>query len=87
MKGFIYILKSDLGVYYVGSTSDIDRRLRQHKSGTTRTTRNKNIQNLVFLQEYNFLSQARKIEKKIKNLKRKDYIERIIADGYIKVKE
>ena len=41
---------------------------------------------LVFSQEYKELRQARKIERKIKELKRKDYIEKIIDDGYIKMR-
>ena len=40
---------------------------------------------LVFKQEFDSLETARKIERKIKNLKRKDYIEKIINDGYIKI--
>jgi len=36
-------------------------------------------------QEYESLNLARKIETKIKKLKRKDYIEKIINDGYIRI--
>jgi hypothetical protein len=41
---------------------------------------------LAFSQEYQTLREARKIERKLKRLKRKDYIEKIIKDGYIKIK-
>ena len=41
---------------------------------------------LVLFQEYYSIKIARKIEKKIKSLKRKDYIEKMINDGYIKLK-
>ncbi len=40
---------------------------------------------LVLVQEFKSLLMARKIEIKIKNMKRKDYIEKIVADGYIKL--
>ncbi len=40
---------------------------------------------LVLVQEYDSLGVARKIERKVKKLKRKDYIEKIISDGYIKI--
>ena len=40
---------------------------------------------VVFSQEYDNLEQARKIERRLKKLKRKDYIQKIIADGYIKM--
>jgi len=40
---------------------------------------------LVFEQKYQTIEEARAVEKRIKNLKRKDYIEKIIKDGYIKI--
>lgn len=40
---------------------------------------------LVLSQEYKSLKMAREIEKRIKKLKRKDYIEKMIADGFIKI--
>ncbi len=39
----------------------------------------------VFSQEYETLTQALYIERKLKSLKRKDYIEKIIKDGKIKI--
>lgn len=85
MGGYVYILKSNDNRFYVGSTSNIDRRLKQHKNGHTQTTKNmKNIE-LVLVQEYNNLEVARKIERKIKKLKRKDYLQKMINDGKIKM--
>ncbi len=85
MNGFVYILKDENGKLYIGSTENLDRRTKQHLSGHTQTTRNMRNPTLVFSQKYGSLPEARKIEKKLKNLKRKDYIEKIVADGYIKV--
>lgn len=84
MAGYVYILKSQKGTFYVGSTSDLEKRLRQHQGGHTQTTRNRNIFELVFAQEFVDLPEARRIERKIKSWKRKDYIEKIVRDGYIK---
>ncbi len=85
MRGYVYILKSNDNRFYVGSISNIDRRLKQHKNGHTQTTRNmKNIE-LVLVQEYNNLEVARKIERKIKKLKRQDYLQKMINDGKIKM--
>jgi len=39
---------------------------------------------LVFSQEVKSLSLARGLERKIKNWKRRDYIEKVVKDGYIK---
>lgn len=41
---------------------------------------------IVFYQEYENLKVARKIEYKLKNLKRHDYIASIVKDGFIKMK-
>lgn len=85
MSAFVYILKDAKDKFYVGSTDNLNRRLKQHDTGHTQTTRNMVKPSLVFYQEYNNLELARKIERKIKKLKRKDYIAKIIADGYIKI--
>ncbi len=79
----VYILKSIKDRYYIGSTTDIDRRLRQHAKGQTPSTRRLGQMELVFKQEFDNLKQARLIEAWLKKLKRKDYIEKIITDGKI----
>jgi putative endonuclease len=84
-KGIVYILQDDLGRYYIGSTNDLNRRLTQHSRGQTPTTYRFKNPKPAFSQEYSTLAIARKIELKIKRLKRKDYIERIIRDGFIKI--
>jgi predicted GIY-YIG superfamily endonuclease len=84
-KGFVYILKDDSSRYYIGSTTDVDRRGVQHSSGHTPSTHRMKNPKLVLKQEYPTLEIARKIELKLKKLKRKDYIEKIIADGKIKM--
>jgi putative endonuclease len=85
MKGFVYILQFDeSGHYYIGSTTDIERRLKQHISGHTPTTKRLGIFTLVFSQQFDDLITARRIEHKIKSWKRKDFIAKIIQDGYIK---
>lgn len=85
MKGCVYILRDAENRLYIGSTDSISRRLKQHLVGHTQTTaRMKNTQ-LALSQEFESLEIARKIERKIKNLKRKDYIEKMIADGHIKM--
>lgn len=64
----------------------MERRLSQHKSGHTQTTYRNKFSEVVLIQKYPSLKIARSIEKKIKKLKRKDYIEKMIKDGYIKLK-
>ncbi len=86
MPGFIYILKDQNNRFYIGSTDNIKRRLKQHKTGHTQTTRRMDNIKLVFSQEYDSLEQARAIEYRLKTLKRKDYIQKIINDGFIRMK-
>ena len=86
MKGFVYILKDDKNIFYIGSTIDLKRRLNHHTSGHTHTTKRMKNVHLVFQQEFQSLDIARKIERKIKRLKRKDYIEKIVSEGYIKMR-
>ena len=86
MKGFIYIIQSKkTGRYYIGSTSDVSRRLQDHNSSNTPSTKAGKPWILRLSQEYGSLVKARKIEKHLKKLKRRDYLERIIAEGIVKL--
>jgi len=85
MKGYIYILKDDHGRFYVGSTSNLERRMSQHRYGGAKTTRGMVNPKLVLSQEFCSMMLARKVERRIKKLKRKDYIEKMVSDGYIKM--
>ena len=85
MRGFVYIIQDSLSrKFYIGSTNDLERRLKQHRYGHTATTKRMKKKKLVFSQEFETLELARKTELRIKNFKRKDYIEKIIEDGLIK---
>ena len=85
MKGFVYILKDENGRFYVGSTDNLERRLKAHHMGYSKTTKKMKNPQLVLFQEFESLKMARGVERKMKFLKRKDYIEKMITDGYIKL--
>lgn len=78
--GYLYILKNPKEVFYIGSTNDISRRIEEHNTGNTRSTRNKGPWVLVFSQKFENLIDARKIESRLKKFKRKDIIERIVRE-------
>lgn len=86
MKGFVYILEDDDEKYYIGSSTNVPKRYDRHLSGWVYTTHRMKNPEIVLKQEYETIEQARKIERKLKRLKRKDYIKKIIIDGTIKMK-
>lgn len=76
---FIYVLKSLIdNSYYVGCTDNVDRRLLEHNKGLSKYTKNKKPWNLVYREEYNSLSEARRREKQIKGWKKREAIEKLI---------
>jgi len=83
----VYILEFINGKFYIGSTSDLDRRIEQHINGHTPSTKRLGDGNgkLVLKQDYRTLKEARAVEYKLKKLKRHDYIAKIVQDGYIKI--
>ena len=78
---FLYSKKADR--YYIGSTSDIRRRIDEHNKGYCEATKFLRPLGLVFFQEYASLSDARKIEYKLKKLKSRKIIETILKSGKI----
>jgi len=84
---FVYILKSvRYDRFYIGSTTNLEERLKHHFSGFTPSTKRLGEIKLILSQKYPTLKQARSVEKKLKRLKRKDHIERIVKDGIIKMR-
>ncbi len=82
----VYILKNKNGNFYIGSTINLEVRIKQHLSDYCKTTKRLGAYELVFHQNYENIKDARRIEYKLKQLKRKDYIANIIKDGFIKIK-
>ena len=78
MIGWLYILhsgKSDH--YYIGSTNNLEERLKQHKRKQTYTTARLQTFTLVYSEKYDNITEARLREKKLKSYKSKKYIRRI----------
>ena len=86
LKMHVYILQSSKnGRYYIGCTKNIERRISEHKKGYEQSTKGMLPVELVFQKEFETLSDARKVESKLKKLKRRDYIEKIIKSGEITI--
>ena len=84
MKAYVYILKSlKNSRFYIGSTDNLNRRIDEHNSGKSTYTSFSKPFELVFSQEYDELTMARKIEYWLKRQKDKKLIERIITEKKI----
>jgi putative endonuclease len=67
---FLYILQSETTHrFYVGSTNDLTRRLAEHARGHNLATRNRGPWQLVYKEEYETLTEARRRESEIKRWK------------------
>lgn len=79
-----YILKSDKnGKYYVGSTGHIEKRITQHNSGYSRYTKNKGPFKLVYSENYQTGSEAKKREYYLKSLKSSKALEKLINGSIV----
>jgi putative endonuclease len=72
MRCFVYILASRYkGTLYIGVTSDLGRRLSEHKGGyVPGFTRQYGVQTLVYWEEYQSILEARARERALKRWRR-----------------
>lgn len=79
MASYVYILASDTaGTIYVGVTSDIVKRISEHRLGTFKGFSKKyNVKKLVYYEVYDDITQAIQREKQMKEWKRAWKIELI----------
>ncbi|OHB59250.1 MAG: hypothetical protein A2173_09860 [Planctomycetes bacterium RBG_13_44_8b] len=64
---YVYILKSRKDYnFYIGSTNDLKRRMREHKSGLVFSTKSRKPLQLIYYEAYNAGSDARKREHNLK---------------------
>lgn len=81
---FTYILQSEKdGRYYIGSTNNLKNRLIRHNKGYSRYTKNKGPFKIVYQEEYNALSEAKRREYYLKSLKSRNAIEKLIENGSV----
>ena len=62
-----YILEGNGGRHYIGSTTDLQKRIQDHRGGNTYTTRRLGKElKLVASKEFSTLEQARFVERQLK---------------------
>jgi putative endonuclease len=72
----VYVLRSQRsGRYYVGCTNDLVRRLAEHNSGQTRSTRSGRPWEVAYVEAFEFKEAARASELEIKSWKSRRTIE------------
>ena len=77
-----YILYSEkLDKYYIGSCTDIDRRLYEHNIGHSKFTSLGIPWIVVYTEEFVTILEARQREQAIKKMKSRKYIEDLILKG------
>ena len=79
MRPFVYILASKpLGVLYTGVTSDLPRRMAEHRSGAIAGfTRHYNVHVLVYFEPHQSMEEARCREYQVKRWRRRWKVEMI----------
>jgi len=68
-KSFVYILRSlNDEKHYIGHTSDLNKRLKRHNCGDSKSTKSRGKFSVVYYEEKQSLIKAVKAEKQIKSL-------------------
>jgi putative endonuclease len=76
---FVYVLRSSLtGRLYTGATTDLNRRLSQHNSDLSRSTKNRGPWVLVHMEELTSLADAVRRERFLKTGRGRDELRRIL---------
>lgn len=88
VKGYLYIIQSlKNSKYYIGSSKDPIRRLTEfHNLGKVKATKYLIPWMLKFIQKYKTITLARKVERKLKQMKSKIIIEKIIKNKQCTIK-
>jgi putative endonuclease len=80
MKFYVYIIYSaELNKYYIGYTTDLNKRLNEHNSGISTYTAKANDWILKYNEPFDSRERAMNREKEIKKKKSRKYIEWLIA--------
>ena len=77
---FVYIIRSEkLDKYYIGSSSNPEKRLAEHNYGKANFTSKGIPWKLVCTESYDSKQEAQKRERHIKSMKSRKYIEQLIG--------
>jgi putative endonuclease len=80
----VYIIESEKGLWYYGSSANVQQRVNDHNTNRANFTRFKGPWILIFLRDFNSKEEALKFERELKRIKNKNYIRTAFADFFIK---
>ena len=81
MSYHLYILQSEKdGSFYVGTTNNLDNRIKRNNEGRAKYTKAKRPWELVYVEEHLDRSSAMKREYAIKRRKSTDYITKLVDE-------
>lgn len=80
MKYFVYAIKSQVdGRIYVGFSSDVEKRLKEHNSGKTKSTKGFRPWNIIYTEECSDRILARELEKYYKTGIGKEKLKKMVS--------
>jgi putative endonuclease len=65
----VYVLQNEAGKFYVGLSENVSKRLEHHNQGVSKWTRNRGPWSLVWTSDPLTLSEARRLENRLKRQK------------------
>jgi len=75
----VYVLRDSRGRFYKGMTNDLSRRLQEHRSGQTRSTKYlKNLQ-VAYTEEFEDSAEARRREKYFKTAAGRRFLKKYLG--------
>ncbi len=75
----VYVLKDDQNKLYKGFTNNLDRRLKEHISGHTKTTSRMSGLRVVYKEQYDTALEARKRELYFKSAAGRRFLKKILG--------
>jgi putative endonuclease len=76
---WVYVVQNAEGRFYIGMTSDLEQRLSDHNNGVSKWTKHRGPWRIVWSKECASISEARKLENKLKRQGRGNGFYRMIG--------
>jgi putative endonuclease len=81
---FTYIIESKSNFkWYIGHTNDINRRIKQHITDQSKSTKNRGPWTLIFIRKFDNKVEANRFELELKRLRNKDFIRNKYSDFFL----